>query len=93
VDPGFPGAATSPDPVLRPGDRSTGLRVVAGRWTNEEAGLVEPSFPQPQVAAWTVRLWLAPRPKPYRLVPFVLKNWRTPFSDMHVTGLWVLPGP
>jgi hypothetical protein len=59
----------------------------------DDSTLVEPTFPQPYTAAWTVRLRLTPRPKAYRLLPLVFKHYRVRFSAQHLTGLWEIPGP
>jgi hypothetical protein len=69
--------------------------AAGARWVGfvpDESALVQPSFPQPYTAAWTVRLRLTPRPTATRLLPLVFKHYRVPFSDRHLTGVWEIPG-
>jgi hypothetical protein len=67
-----------------------GLRWVG--FVPDEQTLVQPTFPQPYTAAWTVRLRLTPRPTATRLLPLVFKHYRVPFSARHLTGVWEIPG-
>jgi hypothetical protein len=55
---------------------------------------LQPEFPAPNVARWTVRLRVAPRQSRPQLVPVIGVHYQAEFSDRrHLATLWVLPAP
>lgn len=76
------------------GQLSAVMGLYAGeKWVGFEpdpSQLIAPIYPQPTVAAWHLRLTIVPAPHGQRLIRMAMKNYRAPFSNVHLTALWGL---